>query len=49
MLRCGAGGFGGGYTDAGSQAERNVEQEIRTAFLCEIMRMSLALSGQVNV
>jgi len=49
MLRCGRGGAGGGYTVLGSQGERSVEHEILSAFRCEIIRMSLAVRGQVKV
>ncbi len=49
MLRCGAGGLGGGNTGPCIQGARSVEHEIRRAFRCEIIRMSLADSGHVKV
>ncbi len=33
----------------GNQGERRVEHDILRAFRCEIIRMSLARRGQVNV
>lgn len=45
MFRCGLGGAGGGNTEVGSQGDFRVEHDMRKAFRCEIIRISLAESG----
>lgn len=49
MLRCGSGGGGGEKTEEGIHGARSVEQDILSALRCDIMRISLADNGHVNV
>ncbi len=49
IFKWGAGGAGGEKTVICIQGARRVEQDILSAFRCEIMRMSLADKGHVNV